>query len=116
MNWKQIPRTWKVKIGIGVLGYLTLLAGFMTLLVWADPYNETVTPVVAMQSSRLEVCDNIDNNGNGVIDEDFDLRTDSDNCGVCGHRCGERRHCREGFCDWDHEPRLVDYDPSMPSR
>jgi hypothetical protein len=27
-----------------------------------------------------------------------DLQTDSNNCGACGHQCGELRHCVDGIC------------------
>ncbi len=63
-----------------------------------------------------EACDSIDNNCDGLIDETVNFYTDKENCGMCGHRCGDKQHCREGLCEWDHEPIQVDYDPSMPSR
>ncbi len=34
-----------------------------------------------------EVCDNQDNNCDGQVDEGFNLCTDTDNCGKCGHKC-----------------------------
>jgi Notch-like protein len=34
-----------------------------------------------------EVCDNLDNNCNGIIDENFNLNNDPNNCGSCGHGC-----------------------------
>ena len=34
-----------------------------------------------------EVCNNFDDNCNGMIDEGVDTTHDIDNCGSCGHRC-----------------------------
>lgn len=34
-----------------------------------------------------EVCDGLDNNEDGQIDEGFDLETDAHNCGACGRNC-----------------------------
>ncbi len=35
----------------------------------------------------VEACDNVDNDCDGVVDEDFDLKSDLGNCGSCGHVC-----------------------------
>ena len=48
-----------------------------------------------------EVCDDVDNNCDGLTDEDFDLRHDPENCGACGHRCAlpsAYRECSDGEC------------------
>ena len=34
-----------------------------------------------------DVCDSQDNDCDGVVDNDFDLTTDPENCGKCGHKC-----------------------------
>jgi hypothetical protein len=34
-----------------------------------------------------EVCDNVDNDCNGTVDDGFDLSDDIDNCGTCGNTC-----------------------------
>ncbi len=34
----------------------------------------------------VEICDNVDNDCNGIIDDGFDL-TSNDNCGACGNEC-----------------------------
>jgi len=34
-----------------------------------------------------EVCNSADDDCDGIVDEDFDLRTDADHCGACGRRC-----------------------------
>ncbi len=35
----------------------------------------------------VEICDGIDNDCNGVIDDGFDLTSDTQNCGACGNAC-----------------------------
>ena len=45
-----------------------------------------------------EVCDAVDNDCDGLADEDFDLDTDADNCGSCGHVCGAGGACVSGAC------------------
>ena len=47
-----------------------------------------------------ELCDGIDNNCDGRIDEGFDLQTDGQNCGRCGVACnaGADDKCCAGQC------------------
>lgn len=46
-----------------------------------------------------EECNSVDDDCDGVIDEDFDLATDADHCGACGNRCGvPARDCCSGTC------------------
>jgi hypothetical protein len=46
--------------------------------------------------SSIEVCDGIDNDGDGQIDEGFDLLSDPMNCGGCGNVCAGV--CVNGAC------------------
>lgn len=48
-----------------------------------------------------ELCDGADNNGDGTIDEGFDLQNDLANCGACGAVCAFDRgtpSCAGGVC------------------
>ena len=40
-----------------------------------------------MTNGGVEICDGIDNDCNGVIDDNFNLQNDPMNCGTCGHHC-----------------------------
>jgi len=54
-----------------------------------------------------ELCDGKDNDCDGEEDEDFNLQTDPNNCGSCGHKCEyihaasscDNGDCRMGDCD-----------------
>jgi hypothetical protein len=58
-----------------------------------DRYNNDGDPdngceyACAPAADGLEICDNRDNDCDGVVDNGFDLTTDSENCGVCGNAC-----------------------------
>jgi hypothetical protein len=41
----------------------------------------------ALTNGGVEACDDVDNDCDGEKDEGFDLTTDTDNCGSCGHVC-----------------------------
>lgn len=53
------------------------------------------TPLVV---ATAEVCDRRDNDCDGRADEDFDLASDSANCGSCGMVCPARSECCSGSC------------------
>lgn len=61
----------------------------------------------AVHPGASEVCDGIDNNCSGPVDEGFDLLNDPNNCGTCGHACSfphatslcVNRVCEMGICD-----------------
>ncbi|MEO8066644.1 MAG: MopE-related protein [Flavobacteriales bacterium] len=46
----------------------------------------------------VEVCDGLDNDCDGVIDEGIDLSSDSFNCGQCGIVCPSGNSCVNGVC------------------
>jgi len=50
----------------------------------ADGCEFACTPT----NGGFEVCDNVDNNCNTLVDEGFNLATDPANCGSCGTNCG----------------------------
>lgn len=45
-----------------------------------------------------ELCDGLDNNCDGIVDEGFLFDTDINNCGSCGNVCQEFEGCLEGEC------------------
>jgi hypothetical protein len=70
--------------------------------------------VVEVGPASAELCNGLDDDCDGAIDEGFDLKTDSANCGVCGVRCSfpnaaaacsagvcARGSCENGYVDLD---------------
>ena len=51
----------------------------------------------------VEVCNNLDDDCDGLIDNGFSLQWDAANCGACGISCN-RQHsqygCVQGVCEW----------------
>ncbi len=55
----------------------------------------------APDGGPTEICNGVDDNGDGVPDEGFDLATDIDNCGTCGNACvflNAFAACEESAC------------------
>jgi hypothetical protein len=65
----------------------------------------------------IETCDGSDNDCDGIVDDGFDLASDVNNCGGCGHKCSYRNGagvcsggscyllgCSDGFADLDKNP------------
>jgi len=59
------------------------------------------------QAPTAEVCDSLDNDCDGQIDEDFDLASDPANCGSCGNTCAVGESCVGGACTADPCPSEV---------
>jgi hypothetical protein len=80
----------------GVVGcQFTCLAGFKDAN--ANPTDGCECQI----SSAIEVCNGKDDNCNNVVDEGFDLTTDTLNCGRCGVTCSypfARAACNAGVC------------------
>ena len=41
----------------------------------------------AIRPGAAEWCDSVDNDCDGLVDEDFSLESDSDHCGACNQAC-----------------------------
>jgi len=54
----------------------------------------------SIHPGATEICDGVDNNCNGQIDDGFDLQSDNSNCGRCGLACngGGDDKCCAGTC------------------
>ena len=65
-----------------------------------------------------EICNEIDDDCDGEIDEDFDLQTDPTNCGFCDRICradNAEVACRGGRCEVEEcFAGFADLDPDMP--
>ena len=72
----------------------------------------------ALSNEGRELCDGQDNDCDGTVDQGFDLRTDVNNCGMCGRACAydnaaatclagvcRMADCQVGFLDLDRVPR-----------
>ncbi|MFH0956406.1 MAG: discoidin domain-containing protein [Candidatus Aenigmatarchaeota archaeon] len=66
--------------------------GIMDLTIMGHYYGTTCS------TDTQEACDGIDNDGDGAVDEDYNLSSDNSNCGACGNACGEGESCSNGAC------------------
>ena len=74
------------------------------------------TSVPLDSCASAEVCNGLDDDCNGEVDEGFNLMQDPDNCGTCGNVCtlaDARPGCRAGLCEiWSCHPGFGDCDSS----
>jgi hypothetical protein len=80
----------------------------------AGQYTCVGTDLVCVPGNgpSLDICDEIDNDCDGTPDEDFDLDTDTENCGSCGTSCVgalphaiakcENQQCVIDVCETDY--------------
>jgi hypothetical protein len=89
--------------GVGGLVYTgpagTLGVGVCAAGVQVCQGGMLVTSPMQMQTlPSMEVCDGLDNDCNGKVDDGFDLMNDDKNCGGCGLTCAAGTHCMQGKC------------------
>jgi Sulfatase-modifying factor enzyme 1/Putative metal-binding motif len=69
-------------------------------------------------NSGVEVCDGVDNDCNGTVDEGFNFMTDNANCGGCNKPCSipfATAACEQGVCKMKAcLPDFYDRDPTIP--
>ena len=68
-------------------------------------------------ATGAETCDQIDNDCNGIVDDGFDLMSDTQNCGMCGNTCvsvNAVATCGNGTCATGGcIPGYADLDPAV---
>jgi Sulfatase-modifying factor enzyme 1/Putative metal-binding motif len=66
----------------------------------------------------IEICDGLDNDCNGAVDDGFDFMTDVNNCGGCNRQCAfpfATASCVQGVCTQGAcLPDFYDRDPNVP--
>jgi Sulfatase-modifying factor enzyme 1/Putative metal-binding motif len=66
----------------------------------------------------VEICDGLDNDCNGIVDDGFDFMTDVHNCGGCNRQCAfpfATASCVQGVCTQGPcLPDFYDRDPTIP--
>jgi hypothetical protein len=72
---------------------------------------------VGQVTPQLEICDTVDNDCDGTNNEGFDLATDPQNCGSCGHQCSAHAGafstatgCVSNLCQYTCQPNHWDLD------
>ncbi len=69
-------------------------------------------------NTGVEICDGLDNDCNGHIDDTFDFMGDVNNCGTCNHQCAfpfATASCVSGVCTQGAcLPNFYDRDPTVP--
>lgn len=62
------------------------------------PGAEGCAPGGGGGSGGAEVCNGVDDDGDGEIDEGFDLQTDKSHCGQCNNACAAAESCVASVC------------------
>jgi hypothetical protein len=69
-------------------------------------------------NAGVEICDGVDNDCNGIVDDGFDFMNDVANCGACNHQCAfpfANASCVNGVCTQGAcLPNFYDRDPNIP--
>ncbi|MCE9673146.1 hypothetical protein LY474_35600 [Myxococcus stipitatus] len=60
--------------------------------------NDLTIACVDQVKPTAERCNQLDDDCDGQVDEDFNLQTDVFNCGACGTVCAAQQNCVEGHC------------------
>ncbi|MCP3105447.1 hypothetical protein LZ198_41960 [Myxococcus sp. K15C18031901] len=60
--------------------------------------SDLSTVCVGDVKPSVERCNQVDDDCDGQVDEDFDLQSDNFNCGACGVKCTAQQNCVEGHC------------------
>jgi hypothetical protein len=58
----------------------------------------TLMQMLPPRLPSMELCDGLDNDCNGKVDDGFDFLNDDRNCGACGLVCASGTHCMQGKC------------------
>jgi len=49
-------------------------------------------------TGKQEICNGEDDDCNGKVDDGFDLRDNANHCGACNHACKQNEFCRDSAC------------------
>lgn len=65
-------------------------------------------------TGKQETCNGEDDDCNGRIDDGFDLKTNSNHCGLCNHACAANEFCKASSCNVRLENNCFDnFDDDM---